>query len=125
MIAQAGSDPMAWATIALLSPVMVIAGIVVASIGRRGRAGTLRRNRLAGLRTPTTMRSDAAWEAGHRAGGGLLVLAGVLFAGAGLTLLARPSNIVGMTIVFGSVGLVVALALVSTARANRAARAVD
>jgi uncharacterized membrane protein len=30
-------------------------------------AGKLRRNQIAGIRIPTTMASDAAWRAGHRA----------------------------------------------------------
>ena len=125
MIAQAGTDPMPWATIAVLTATMTVGGIVVAYIGRRGVAGTLRRNRLAGIRTRATMRSDAAWAAGHRAGGGLLVIAGVLMALAGLALLARPSNVVGMAITLGAGGVVLVLALVSTVQANRAARAVE
>jgi uncharacterized membrane protein len=40
--------------------------------------GKLRRNFWAGIRTPWTLASDAAWERTHRLGGWLFVLAGLL-----------------------------------------------
>lgn len=125
MIAQAASDPMSWGSVALLAPAMMIAGLALMRIGRRATQGTLGRNAIAGIRTRATMRSDAAWEAGHRAGGGLMIPAGALFVVAGLALLTRPSNSVGTTITMGVTVGVLVVAVVSTRRANRAARAVD
>jgi hypothetical protein len=39
----------------------------VAAIDRRAADGRLGRNAVAGIRTRATLRSDAAWRAGHAA----------------------------------------------------------
>lgn len=49
--------------------VLAAGGVVVAMVGRRGQQGRLSRQHWAGIRTPSTMRSDEAWSAAHRAGG--------------------------------------------------------
>nr|WP_255804928.1 SdpI family protein [Corynebacterium kalidii] len=36
-------------------------------MARRSAAGTFRRNHIYGLRVPSTLSSDEAWDAGHRA----------------------------------------------------------
>ncbi|KLI10004.1 hypothetical protein ACT17_08215 [Mycolicibacterium conceptionense] len=41
--------------------------ILMASVTSRAASGRLARNQWVGIRTPSTMRSDSAWVAGHRA----------------------------------------------------------
>jgi uncharacterized membrane protein len=43
------------------------AALLVAIVSQVGGNGTLGRNGLIGLRIPSTMQSDEAWQAGHRA----------------------------------------------------------
>ncbi|MGV2902103.1 SdpI family protein [Microbacterium sp. AGC62] len=50
--------------IAVIFPALLLLTAVLTELASRGR---LRRNRLAGIRTNATMRSDAAWSASHRA----------------------------------------------------------
>ena len=61
--------------------ILVVAGIVVAILGRRGRQGRLPRQDWAGIRTPSTMRSDEAW----RAAGILMETSGWVAAALGCT----------------------------------------
>lgn len=77
----------------ILGLTLLVAGLVLVVVGRKQKAGTLRRNRLAGLRTSETMRSDAAWYAAHGATAGLVTAAGVLQAagGAGMLVL-QPTD---------------------------------
>lgn len=51
-------------------------GVGIAMVGRRGRQGRLPRQHWAGIRTPSTMRSDATWLEAHRSGGLPLEIAG-------------------------------------------------
>ncbi|ORC15756.1 hypothetical protein A7979_06065 [Rothia nasimurium] len=46
---------------------LLIVGGLFLIIARMGRAGTLSRNGLIGIRTKATMQSDAAWYAAHQA----------------------------------------------------------
>ncbi|WP_143539214.1 SdpI family protein [Rothia nasimurium] len=50
-----------------LSVSLLIVGGLFLIIARMGRAGTLSRNGLIGIRTKATMQSDAAWYAAHQA----------------------------------------------------------
>lgn len=58
---------------------MFIAGLLVLAIAALGGTGRLPRNFLAGIRIPSTMRSDAAWVAGHRAAASPLAFLGISF----------------------------------------------
>lgn len=67
-------------------------GLAVAVVGALGWRGKLPRNRLAGIRTPATMRSDQAFQTANRAGGPLVTSGGlvaVLAGAAGLGLRAH------------------------------------
>jgi uncharacterized membrane protein len=96
-----------------LSAVLVLAGMAVYITGRMASQGTLRRNYFVGIRTRTTMASDEAWAAAHRAGGRWMAAAGfVMIVGAALLLVNRPgatgsSEIVGATAVVMGVPLVI------------------
>ena len=68
-----------------LGALWIVAGSVMAIIGWLGMSGRLRRNHWAGIRLPSTMVSDDAWEAAHAegsrwlaGGGGLVAVTGLL-----------------------------------------------
>lgn len=52
-------------------------GLVVVVLGRMAAQGRLPRNLFAGIRIPSTMRSDEAWRAGHEAAVSALTVAGL------------------------------------------------
>jgi hypothetical protein len=91
--------------------------------------GWLRRNRWVGIRTPSTMRSDHAWVAGHRAALHLaplhlLTLAATLVA---LLLAAqRAHTVTGIQLVWlGDMLLFLVVALYTALVAGRAAKSAD
>jgi uncharacterized membrane protein len=51
-------------------------GVMVVALGHMAATGRLPRNIFAGIRIPSTMRSDEAWRAGHRAAASALTTAG-------------------------------------------------
>lgn len=102
---------------------------VVAVVTARAASGTLRRNQWTGIRTPSTMRSDQAWTAGHRAAKRLTPL---FFANANAiascVLLAvgvvQRWSMVLMTVVATSAfATLIAIAIYAAIVAGRAARA--
>jgi len=67
-----------------MSPLFVVLPIalgIIAVGGHLGAVGILPRNPVAGVRVPATMRSDAAWRAGHAASR-LPAVVGLLVTGA-------------------------------------------
>jgi hypothetical protein len=64
--------------------VVFVAGVLIAAMAALGSAGRLPRNHLVGIRIPSTMRTDAAWAAGHRAATVPVTLLGVSMLGVGL-----------------------------------------
>jgi hypothetical protein len=54
-----------------------VAGVIVVGLGRLAAMGRLPRNILAGIRIPSTMRSDEAWRAGHQAAASALAVSGL------------------------------------------------
>jgi uncharacterized membrane protein len=103
----------------------LVAGIVIGLIGWLGEHGRLPRQHWAGIRLASTMRSDATWQAAHRAGGPIMLGAGVLVASMGLLLMVfRPADeSVTVVSLFLAVGLLGAV-LVAGVLGSRAARAV-
>jgi SdpI/YfhL protein family len=90
-----------------------------------GANGRLRRNRLVGIRTPSTMRSDQAWIAGHRAALRLTPLH--LVTGVSLLIgVFSARSVAGLNLV-GVCGAIVfvAVALVTAIVAGRAAKAAE
>jgi hypothetical protein len=111
--------------VAVLVPVIfeVIAGLIIVWVAIRAWEGRLQRNRGVGVRTPSTMRSDAAFETANKAaaplagaGGAVLVVCGVLGA-------VFPRHFAGIFI-FGGVGAFLVLCLLGAAIGVRATRSV-
>ncbi|MGO9962950.1 MAG: SdpI family protein [Acidimicrobiales bacterium] len=53
-----------------------LSGGIVIVLGRMAATGRLPRNIFAGIRLPSTMRSDEAWDAGHEAAASAMTIAG-------------------------------------------------
>ena len=87
--------------------------------------GRLRRNQYVGIRSPSTMRSDQAWVAGHRAALRLMPLH--LLTGVGLLLTVLSAQTVGDVHLVGVCGaaVFVVVAVITAIVAGRAAKAVD
>jgi|HubBroStandDraft_5_1064220.scaffolds.fasta_scaffold419958_2 hypothetical protein len=88
-------------------------------------SGRLRRNQWVGIRIPSTMRSDQAWVAGHRAALRLMPLH--LLTGVGLLLTVLSAQTVGDVHLVGVCGaaVFVVVAVITAIVAGRAAKAVD
>lgn len=101
-------------------------GLIVAGLGRMSATGRLPRNVFAGIRIPSTMRSDEAWRAGHHAAALALTAAGsgpvavAIFAGA-----KRPGRGTEKLLFRIGTGWLLAWIGVATFQANRAARDID
>jgi len=98
-------------------------GLLLAITGVLGMTGRLPKNDWFGIRMHVVMSSDAAWLAGHRAGGPLLLAGGLVALAAGVTLVVvRPDAATGARL--ATVSLIVAFLLSGVAawRAQAAAR---
>lgn len=112
-----------WAFLPILITVVLI---VLASRAANGR---LARNQWVGIRTPSTMRSDQAWKAGHAAALRMaplfvivtVVICVALFAAA---LYASTTKVV-VFIGFGSLAVLLILLIYSALVASKAAKAAD
>jgi hypothetical protein len=102
---------------------LLAAGIVLVVIGRKQKAGTLRRNWVAGLRTWETMRSDEAWHAAHRATAGRVTAAGIvqLVAAAAVLLVRRTDDGTLLAIVLGGAGVTLGLVVAAGVHGHRIA----
>jgi hypothetical protein len=102
---------------------LTVAGTVMVAIGRLAAAGRLPRNPVAGIRIPSTMRNDAAWKAGHRAGAPALTAAGFgPLAAAVLVATTHPNLRARAVLKRIDTGWVLAWLALATAQASRAAR---
>lgn len=90
------------------------------------RSGAVQRNSFVGIRTQKTLRSDAAWTAGHRAASPYLVGAATVsvLSGAGLAIIGTTGTAEAAGHVVASSGFFVVLA-VALAGAVAAGRAAD
>jgi uncharacterized membrane protein len=104
--------------------VMIVAGGLVVAVGVLGRLGRLPRNRLAGVRTSATLRSDRAFEVGNRAAGPATMLGGGAAMVSGLIGLFLPGRDAAGCVLVGAV-VMVALAVAGAVRGNRAAARAD
>jgi uncharacterized membrane protein len=88
---------------ALLGGLLLAGGAMVPYVIARAASGQLRRNHWVGIRTPSTMASDASWRQAHAAARGWAVAAGVVIALSGLGVL--------LVAALGSTGLLAAVAV--------------
>lgn len=101
-----------------------LSGVIVMVVGRMAARGRLPRNPFAGIRLPSTMRSDEAWRAGHEAAASALMIAGVGPIISGIIVGAKNPGRKVQTVVSRMADLwLLAWIGVATAQANRAARA--
>lgn len=77
-----------------------LAGVIVVALGRMAATGRLPRNVLAGIRIPSTMRSDEAWHAGHLAAASALTVSGLGPIAAALVVGAKRPGRDTQTLVF-------------------------
>ena len=105
---------------------MFLAGLLIMWLGDRMTEGRFGRNRWAGIRTPSTMKSDEAWYAAHEVGGPWMSRGGILAAAGGLggilagVLGASEAWVVGFVLA-GALVMMVML-IVGTVRGTAAAR---
>lgn len=71
----------------VLSIVMAASGLLVMWMAQAAASGQLKRNDIAGIRTPSTMASDVAWLAAHIRSKRATMTAGILSLVSGLAVL--------------------------------------
>ena len=101
-----------------------IGGAIVSGLGRMAATERLPRNAFAGIRIPSTMRSDEAWLAGHRAAASALTAAGFGPVVVGVIVATTTPDRDAQTFLFRiGVGWLLAWLGLATVQASRAARA--
>ncbi|HET7482392.1 MAG TPA: SdpI family protein, partial [Actinomycetota bacterium] len=100
--------------------IVILGGFAVAFIALLGRSGKLPRNRFAGIRTPSTLRSDAAWDVAHRVSWAYTLVSGVGMVILGVVLSLKPRSDVALGVLLLSLVPI----LIGAAKGDRAARAI-
>ncbi|WAA65789.1 SdpI family protein [Microbacterium oxydans] len=106
--------------IAVVVPLLLLFTAVLVELAGRGR---LRRNRIAGIRTRATMRSDTAWSAAHRSAAPTVWIGFAVSAVAGIVALVSDgtlSLVCGVTVVVAFFATAAA-SLIQAGRAGAAA----
>jgi hypothetical protein len=101
--------------------VEVLAGLLLLWLAIRMRQGRVLRGSAAGVRTPSTMRSDAAFEVANKAAAPLTGAGGAILAVCGVLAAALPKHLAGVFI-FGGAGVCLVLCLVGAMAGVRASR---
>lgn len=103
----------------------VFLAVAIITVIWRAATGRLQRNQTAGIRIPSTMRSDEAWQAGHRAALRLTPLYLLVLAGTLIALIVASLHASTMAINLAGIGGAVgwlAVVSVSAIVAGRAAK---
>jgi hypothetical protein len=110
---------------AMLAPgiVEVLAGFIVLWLAVRMWQGRVARGSAAGVRTPSTMRSDAAFETANKAAAPLAGAGGAVLAVCGVLAAVLPRHLFG-AFVFGGVGVFLVFCLLRAVTGVRASRSV-
>ena len=103
--------------------VEVFAGLIVVGVAIRMRQGRVARGSAVGVRTPSTMRSDAAFETANKAAAPLSGAGGAIMAVGGVLAAVLPRHLAG-AFIFGGVGLFLLAILLGAAVGVRASRSV-
>src|SRR6185437_6474580 len=113
----------------VLSFVSILTTVLLLVLARRAADGRLARNQWVGIRTPSTLRSDSGWVAGHRAAlrlTPLFLLMNVVTCGAlfGAALYVSAPGMVRL-VGFGVIAVVIAVVVYSAYVAGNAAKVAD
>ena len=104
---------------------MVGTGLLLIWMARAAADGRLKRNHVAGIRIPSTLKSAAAWLAGHRAAENPTRLAGGIAIASGVPALLPVTETTMAVAVVGGCVVLLAVVLHAARLASSAARAVD
>jgi len=114
---------------AILGVVSIVTAVVFIVVASRAADGRLARNQWVGIRTRSTMCSDEAWQAGHRAALRLtpllLVATALMCAALAATVLYVPAPGVVQLVGFGVIGAILAVVVYIAFVADRAAKSDD
>lgn len=95
-----------WGVRIVVLVAMTGSGVLLVWLARAAASGRLKRNSLAGIRTPRTMASDEAWMSAHVRAEGPTTLAGYLAAATGLSaLLPVPVPVLATVLLVGCVAM--------------------
>ena len=108
----------------VMGSLLVVLGIALLTVAFLGLRRKLRRNRWAGVRTPASMHSDAAFAVANQVAAAPLGAAGGVVLVGGAALLAGATDVLGWTLVVVSMVAVFVLAGVGGVAGDRAAAAV-
>ncbi len=100
-----------------------LAGLIVVWLAIRMRQGRVSRGSAAGVRTRSTMRSDAAFETANKAAAPVAGAGGAILAVCGVLAAVLAKHLAG-AFIFGGVGVFLLLCLVGAATGVRASRSV-
>ncbi|MPZ64236.1 MAG: hypothetical protein GEU83_01470 [Pseudonocardiaceae bacterium] len=107
----------------LLGAVLTVAGLALVSVAVLGWRGLLPRNRVAGVRTPASLRSDAAFRVANRVAAPPLGAAGVVCATGGALCFTTTGAV--LAVIAGVTGAgTLTLVVAGGVLGNRAAEAV-
>ena len=108
---------------------MLVSGLFIMWMGNLMARRRFGRSKWAGIRTPSTMKSDEAWFAAHDVAAPTMSTAGTLGAAGGLVgiiaALLGAGNGVVVGLILGGAALMSVLLVVATVRGARAAREVE
>ncbi|MEV7228117.1 MULTISPECIES: SdpI family protein [Polymorphospora] len=107
----------------IVAVVMTVSGAVIIWAARATASGRLGRNEITGIRTASTLSSDEAWLAAHRAARSVTEAGGWSVVAAAVAVLATASPVQMVVVVGAGTTLLLVLVLVGARRGVRAATA--
>ena len=108
----------------LLSSVLALGGVTIGVVGYLGLVERLPRNRFAGLRTPGTLRSDAAFRVANKAAGGPTIIGGAVAVVGAVVAWFMPTDGALLAVVIGTSVAMLPPMIVGVLRGAAAAKAV-
>ena len=109
----------------VLGAVMALVGVLLQWVASAGASGRLRRNAFVGIRTRSTLASDAAWLAAHRRAEGPTRLAGIAaLVSAVVAAIPGPEDLLFGSIV-AAAAVILGLSVYGAVVGGRAAREAD